>query len=202
MVITMSNKFWLIQRGKIRPTFEDATEFLSGRKDALVDPAYMGAAEFEWGAIPKAFVRLMDMMSKYEDNLVQVIQATDLKNIQGKTIWLVCDPARREVVISAIKDYIENPYPLKEYSHLPEHFQKEQGRFRSYALEQTDFWWCIDRCRDYQSEEFVGDWIAFIGERGVPAKLTQILNNDLRNWWMAFDEATRAQKLKDAHRYP
>ena len=200
MVITMSNKFWLIQRGKIRPTFEPATEFLSGRQDAMVNPAYMGASEFEWGAIPNAYVRLLAMMSEYKDDLQQVIQVTDLKNVKDKTLWLVCDPARREKILDAIKEYIQNPYGLKEYSHLSEHFSPEKVSYRSWALKETDFWWCIDRVSCMHPDDFYGDWVAFIGGPARAAKLSQIFEKDLRTSWLSLDEATRVEKLNKASR--
>ena len=47
-------KFYLIQRG----TFKTTGEKLTGT-NGVVNLDYMGSAEFEWGAIPKAYRRLL-----------------------------------------------------------------------------------------------------------------------------------------------
>lgn len=54
----MGKHFWLIQRGSFR-ALETAKKFLGGSFEHLIDPDYMGAAEFEWGAIPRAYRRIM-----------------------------------------------------------------------------------------------------------------------------------------------
>lgn len=54
----MGKHFWLIQRGSFRD-LKSATKFLGGSPTHLINPDYMGAAEFEWGAIPRAYRRIM-----------------------------------------------------------------------------------------------------------------------------------------------
>ena len=77
-------KFYLIQRGTIRVNPQEKIRFLSGRDDALIDPDYMGSAEFEWGAIPRAYVRVLNRYHEYS------IHDTGLKTVQGKTLYLFC----------------------------------------------------------------------------------------------------------------
>ena len=53
-------KFYLIQRGK----FNKDGNGLTGR-DGVVDLDYMGSAEFEFGAIPRSFRRIMHDFDSY-----------------------------------------------------------------------------------------------------------------------------------------
>ena len=43
----MKDTFWLIQRGKFRNNLDSALAFFGSSDSHLIDPDYMGAAEFE-----------------------------------------------------------------------------------------------------------------------------------------------------------
>ena len=82
----MKNKFWLIQRGKFNNNIDTATSFLGGRSECLIDPDYMGAAEFEWGAIPKAYRRILGQYDQYS------LHVTDLVTTGGVPFCLILKP--------------------------------------------------------------------------------------------------------------
>ena len=81
----MSNKhFYLIQRGTFNKNLEQATEFLGCSSKHLIDPDYMGSAEFEFGAIPRAFRRIIHKYSEYK------LHITDIKTVGGVPFCLYC----------------------------------------------------------------------------------------------------------------
>lgn len=178
----MKNKFWLIQRGKFNDLAK-ATKFLGGSQEHLIDPDYMGAAEFEWGAIPKAYRRIMGQFDKYS------LHVTDLVTIGGVPFCLYCRDDRYAEIIEAIKLYLKEDYQLKEWTNMHAHFTEPAGEWekdhRKWQL-QTNFWWCIDvspiECK-HTWDNPVGDWIAFTGAADRQNAFKQVIQSDYDNWW-------------------
>ena len=73
---------------------------------------YMGSSEFEWGAIPKAFRRLMYHFSEYE------VFNTGIYTPENDELMVFCKKSCSTEVIQSIRQYIDKPYHLKEYSEL------------------------------------------------------------------------------------
>lgn len=178
----MKNKFWLIQRGKFNDLAK-ATKFLGGSQEHLIDPDYMGAAEFEWGAIPKAYRRIMGQFDKYS------LHVTDLVTIGGVPFCLYCRDDRYAEIIEAIKLYLKEDYQLKEWTNMHAHFTEPAGEWekdhRKWQL-QTNFWWCIDatpiKC-EHEWDNPVGDWIAFTGAADRQNAFKRVIQSDYDNWW-------------------
>lgn len=96
----MGKHFWLIQRGSFRD-LKSATKFLGGSYEHLIDPDYMGSAEFEWGAIPRAYRRIMGQYDKYS------LHVTDLVTTGGVPFCLYCMDGKYEQILVEIKVYLK-----------------------------------------------------------------------------------------------
>ena len=189
--IMIRKQFYLIQRGKIREDPSSKTEFLSGRSQSLIDPDYMGAAEFEFGAIPASYIRIRSKGFNY------ILFDTGYYTVTGKKFYIYCDKNHYEEILEEIKRMVNSKdyYLLKEYAHMKEHFQwfsykdsEWKKRDHNYAIENTDFWWCIDR----NEEEYnIGDWFAFVtSDKEFVDKFCEIMKKDIE----AFENMTEEEK--------
>ena len=172
--------FWLIQRG----TFRETGKFLTG-KDGIVSLHYMGSSEFEWGAIPKAFRRLMYHFSEYE------VFNTGIYTPENDELMVFCKKSCSTEVIQSIRQYIDKPYHPKEYSEL-EKVPKAKKEDTSYDGRRSNFWWCID-IKSY------GDWMAFLQPHSE--KLLEAVKNDYQEWWLAKSPEEREEEYKKSLRW-
>lgn len=179
----MKQYFYLIQRGTFAKDLngEFTGLFGSPTRGRLIDPDYMGSAEFEWNAIPNAYRRLMYHYEEYK------LHVTDLVTVRGVPFCIFCKDKDYPTILQAIKDYIKEPYPLKEYSALREHFVDT----KTIQPLRTNFWWCIDR-------KNIGNWIAFTGATDRQNKFMSVIDNDYKNWYLNMDKQTREEEYKKA----
>lgn len=186
------NKFYLIQRGSFNKDFKSATEFFGGRSSHLINGDYMGSAEFEWGAIPKAYRRIMYNFNKYS------LHITDLVTVRGVPFCLFCNDMYYEEILNEIKEFIEKPYRLKEHSNLDAHFSEVKHshdfNYWKYKL-KTNFWWCIDIATE---QHLFGDWIAFIGATDRQKAFSNIIRKDYDTWWMDLSEEERKHQYQNS----
>lgn len=207
----MREHFYLIQRGSIRENFLEKERFLSGRQDALIDPDYMGSAEFEWGAIPKAYIRIRYMLEEYE------LYDTGWFTTAGKKMFLFCNKKYHDNVVEELKRYVKEHYQLKEFSSMPEQFEfihltgdksvdawhKRDAEFH----QKTDFWWCIDINDDDpnypQLNYLIGDWMAWV----IKPDQAEAFNNKIMSIFKADAEELMTREdldelIKKAKHYP
>ena len=172
----MENRFWLIQRGKMS---KDGGPSLFGR-DGVVDLDYMGSAEFEFGAIPYAFWRMMYNFEEYciFDSGVEVVGNRKLL-VWGKK-------SNQDKIAEAIRNFVHEPYHLKEYSNL-EQLVKVADITKPWTICYTRFWWCIDR-DDY------GDWMACLEED--VENVYSAIQHDYHSWWLTKPEEEREEMYK------
>lgn len=168
------NKMYLIQRGKFNPEKEFAG--LTGR-NGLIDLDYMGSAEFEFGAIPYAYRRIMGYFDNYS------LFDTGMKTVKGVPFKIFCKTYNQKEILTMIQSYIENPYHLKEYSALEFHF-KDSAVFMSRRA-NTNFWWDIKH-----------DWIAFIGAADRDKLFISCIEKDYNEWWLKKSKEDREEELK------
>lgn len=172
-------KFYLIQRGQ----FNCDGECLTGR-NGVVDLDYMGSVEFELGAIPKSFRRIMHDFDKY------IYTPTGIYTKENNELVLFSNQASTDEVLEGLVSFINNPYHLKEYSELekiPNSSIEDTGSKRLI----TNFWWCI---------EFNKDWMAFLNSNR--ALFEKGINNDYNNWWLQKPEEEREQEyVKSLRRF-
>ncbi len=186
----MSKHFWLIQRGSFH-NLESATKFLGNSPQHLISLDYMGAAEFEWGAIPKAYRRIMGQYDKYN------LHITDLITSNGVPFCLYCMNSRYTQTLEEIKAYLKKPYRTKERTDIDTHFTTKclfEIDYYKYQL-RTNFWWCIDIAK-YNDD--VGDWIAFVGTTDRQNAFKRVINSDYTNWWMKKPKEDREQDIIDS----
>lgn len=195
----MDNKFWLIQRGKFNNNLETATSFLGGRSECLIHPDYMGVAEFEWGAVPRAYRRIHGQFDKYS------LHITDLITSGGVPFCLYCRDDRYEIILEAIKKYLEKDYKLKEWTNMGVHFKptstEEVIREHQKWQRKTNFWWCIDVASQNADSKFsnlIGDWIAFTGATDRQKAFIRVLNSEHTEWWMEKPESEREEEFQKA----
>lgn len=191
----MNDRFWLIQRGSFNDP-KTATEFLGGSAKHLINPDYMGSAEFEWGAIPKAYRRILGRYEQYE------LIKTDLKTVRDVPLYIFCRSECYSLIMEQIRKLLDynNNYPLKEYSSMQYHFTEKYSMYRGvkYML-RTNFWWCIDVAR---TNTDVGDWFAFLGATDRVNAIQRILDKDYKEFWMAKPEEERNKEFTDSFRAP
>ena len=178
----MKQSFYLIQRGTFAKDLNREFTGLAGASynGRLIDLDYMGAAEFEWGAIPNAYRRLMYHYEEYK------LHVTDLVTVRGVPFSIFCKDKDYPTILKAIKEYIENPYPLKEFPALREHFVDTTPRYLG-----INFWWCIDRTG-------IGNWMAFTGAADRLNKFMSIIDNDYKNRYLLTDKEIREEEYQKA----
>ena len=173
------SKFRLIQRGK----FRESGTTLTG-SNGVVNLDYMGSSEFEWGAIPKAYRRLMYHFSEYE------IIHTGIYTPEKDELLVFCKKKSAENVVQSIKEFISNPYHLKEYSQLELVPTSKKNDTSWWDHRYISFWWCID------INDCHGDWMAFLQSNSNLFK--KAVNNDYQNWWMKMTPEDREEEYKDS----
>ena len=140
-VITNSTKSikrpYLIQRGTMR----HGVVSISGI-DSIVSFDYMGAAEFEFGALPKALRAMLADLSQLGAH------ATDIRGANGE-VYAICSTSVKEEVIAI----------LKQLADSDQHFTlHERTDFKDALAGRStiNFWWDIEN-----------NWMAVIGPRGA-----------------------------------
>lgn len=131
---------WLIQRAK---TKTDKASQIVGI-DSLLSFDYMGAAEFEYGALPKALKALYPVL----DN-VQVYK-TEIKKHDGQGLFIICTPEQKDEVKSWVEAEVRGVYHrLKEGTSMERALKNEK-----YA--DFNVWWDIEN-----------NWFAVFGKQNA-----------------------------------
>jgi hypothetical protein len=109
--------------------------------DQIWDIDYMGAAEFEFGELPKCLTRMIkakDNLERFEVTLTSSeIRKDNWRPVAGritkKTVYVIAPKHLKEDVIATIKDLAKDKVRLKEYSMfhtalLKEHFVNDRDK--------------------------------------------------------------------------
>lgn len=171
-------KLWLIQRG----TFLEQGKYLTGT-DGVVKLDYMGSAQFEWHAIPKAYRRLMYNFSEYE------VFHTGIYTPENDELMVFCKKECKEEILQSIRSFIEKPYHLQEYSELEKIPKVKKG---DEFGRRTNFWWCID-IKPH------GDWMAFLEPQ--LNLFMEAVKNDQNDWWLKKKKREREKEYKQSLRW-
>ncbi len=157
MPTTKTFRPYLIQRGKFKTMMSGD---LNALKD-LLDLAYMGSSEFEWGAIPKG---LQSMCNSLDTKAIIPIEG--LKHKDGRQMHLICNTELSDQLAQFVKAEVAGGYEyhLKESTYLDSVFLTDKKEM-FYGLGQSvDFWWDIEH-----------DWMLTLGKH--PAELVvEVLN--------------------------
>lgn len=183
---------YLIQRGHFRKemvnNLERCDSFLSGRSTSLIDPDYMGSAEFEWGAIPASYTRIMSNFNEYQN----FIGKFHVQN--GFPINVFCKKDSICEINYDIRDYLKgndpqniSTYPLKEHISLANKFY---GFNPGYGINDDNFWWDIE-----------GDFFIYIGVPDRQEAIEYVLKQDYTDWWMKLNNETKQKRIKRANNF-
>ncbi len=121
-------KPYLIQRARF---CTDPTERDKGL-DRLLNFDYMGSAEFEWGALPKALERMRSSLGSYR------MYDYAFKNSPDKLVTVYCRSGQEDIINGYIEELSENKIRLKERCDLS-YYIKGDNHYRN-----NDFWWDIE----------------------------------------------------------
>ncbi len=114
---------YLIQRGK----FENR-DFKKGI-DSIISLDYMGAAEFEFGAIPESLAKIRKSVNEYVYLDVPV---------KDKVITVFCKESQKSEVKTYLMSLADNNMLLKSYSDFNNYIKP------TYSKSSTDFWWDLE----------------------------------------------------------
>jgi hypothetical protein len=140
--------------------------------DSILSGDYMGSAEFEYGAIPKAAEFATTYLPEYK------VVETEYKNLEGKHLFLLTPEGLQEKVVQALtsltKEYGSNGRTTLEYVGLEMAIRgKVEGAFAGGVGYKTpDVWWDIEN-----------GWFATFGKPNI--KLIQLALTRLREKWLA-----------------
>ena len=171
-------KFYLIQTADWafninEPNFKPTNLFFDKERTSRIFTFnYMGSAEFEFGAVPKALLAIAKEKDEYQ------LVKTDLHNHCDTPFYLYCKKDKLNETLDALKSYLENPYHLKEYSGLTDAFRtKEQiNKFRDadgslapcFQLGSQHFWFDIQNL-----------WMGFFGATREVNWFNELINPTL-----------------------
>jgi len=114
---------YLVQRAK--------KETRSGKKgiDSIIHLDYMGASEFEWGALPKSLKQIRADLSNYIYFDV---------TIKSKTVTVFCQKSLKNEVEEYLLSLISREMRTHEYTAIPDYFND------GYHKDTIDFWWDVE----------------------------------------------------------
>jgi hypothetical protein len=137
---------WLIQR--MQKSYLDFQSIIRGfgrdggnesRKliKTFVQFDYMGSAEFEFGALPKAF-------DEMEKGIKQYAQFQFKLGPGGKhTIYVICKTVDKQEVIKFIQDEFEKPHHMQEWTYFRESLGEGDPKYISEYKQYTLGWFDI-----------------------------------------------------------
>lgn len=125
---------YLIQRGDFRERSEKTGI------DRIITWDYMGSAEFEWGALPKAYGYIMENYSKYGMYI-----ENDMANVNGVPLCIFCKESEYAVVKATLDAYRKKPCILKEYISFEREYEAPyQHPVPGYDVIRDHFWFDIE----------------------------------------------------------
>lgn len=123
------NECRLVQSGVFKSNIKEIT----GR-NSIVDLNYMGAAEFEWGALPRSTQRMLTNIDFYD-----VFTFPQYVNAKGEPLMVYAPKMFIEHISGIVEDLAtgKNEH-LKERCTLPEYLKEKR------ICHHTDFWWDVE----------------------------------------------------------
>jgi hypothetical protein len=140
------NDPYLIQRGTMK-------KGMAVGMDSFVDYDYMGAAEFECGALGEALRRLLEKLD--------VLRAfpTGLNAPKGSEVWFVAPEENADAVRGVLLKLAEGDHKhffLKEHSEFRDAIHGRIAIRGGIEYPTTNFWWDIEN-----------DWVAVLGSENA-----------------------------------
>lgn len=147
--IKMDNEIrpYLIQSGCFLDVKNECIENL----DSLVDLKYMGASEFEWGALPKNLAKIRNNIESYD------FYTTDIVAPNGNRMRIYCKKDSINQVVEAVYTLIDGSAKTHEYCSLRDYMNPKCCDMQSLLspkrycdladigkLSYDNFWWDIE----------------------------------------------------------
>ena len=126
-------RMWLVQRGDFKER-EEKTGI-----DRLITWDYMGSAEFEWGALPRAYKYIIDNKSQY-----QMYVMKNMANRNGVPLCIFCKRDEHKKIIATLDEFRKKPYGLKEYISFAEEYKTPRYPIPGYDVIHDHFWFDIE----------------------------------------------------------
>jgi hypothetical protein len=196
-------KFYLVARGKINPKFvktpDNCQSLISST--GLIDTDYMGSAEFEFGAIPKFYRRIMQRIEADNSSyaVIDLQDAIGLKTYNDQPFWAYVYMPTVIDFLEAIKSYTDDllsrdkvrEWHLKEWTGIEYHLRNDGDYTKSMA--RHNVWYSIDDITKTRT----GDWFLTFGKQEVPYAIGKIIMKDYKNWWLNLSEEDRKKNYSD-----
>lgn len=114
--------------------------------DKVINWDYMGSAEFECGALPRAWRYILDHIDDY--NLFKF----DRRTVKGDIVYIFCDGSNLDSITKALHDYLDDhengdhiyKYRLKESISFDALFFDKKDEF--FGPRGDDLWFDIEGC--------------------------------------------------------
>jgi hypothetical protein len=124
-------KTYLIQRGTIK------NQELKIGIDSIIEFDYMGASEYEWGALPNSLKRIRNHINEYTYLDVPLF---------GKCVSVFCNNEQKAEVMEYLKELANGEMHTKLGSYFDQYIKPSKYGLewqREYPL-KTNFWWDIE----------------------------------------------------------
>lgn len=135
-------KSWLIQRGTFK-TKDTRTKRIDGI-DSLISFDYMGSAEFEWGALPKALNRMIENWNDY------IVVGTGIRDKRKRELFILCNKNKEQETIECVTHVSKNAYGYKEWCDMGWALGTVESKLFD-PRNHNEFWWDIQN-----------DWMACV----------------------------------------
>lgn len=154
---------FIVQRARFNKDFRKATTY-----EELVDFDYMGAAEYEFGALPFSNARINDNADEYELFIID-----ELKSSTGVPLNLYCRRDEKDKIVEDLMTFVKrnDPNQVSTY-HLKARINFAHmyyGFVWSIAPETDNFWW-----------DLRGDYIFFYGAADRKNAFLQVVANAIK----------------------
>ena len=186
------NQMYIVQRCTFAKNLSEVKKF-TGRDSALLSLDYMGAAEYEYGAVPGSFARIMAGMDDAAYDIQELkFNGVPVKTTRGVPVWVF----GKSVQIPDI--YKELELFIKEYEPklIPQYRLHEWISF-PYIINVPDSelfngsdncWW-----------DLRNDFIWFLGAIDRKNAFMQCINNEHEYWWKNLSEEDRKERIEKSH---
>jgi hypothetical protein len=163
--------FWLIQRGHFKDTKKSDIDGI----DSLVSFDYMGAAEFEYGALPKALKETIGKLDELQIKVLKNAADVEMPKLHAKNgaqVFVISTPEQyAEVCQFVIDELSDKRHRLKEWTSMAEAIAPDPRKKPSYNC-TLDFWWDI-----------VNNWFVVIGKANAENVLLALQKVKEKKGW-------------------
>jgi hypothetical protein len=188
-------KLYLIQRGTFKENI--SKDIVLCQLGNIVNWDYMGAAEFEFGAMSKAYTRILKDLDKYD------FFFTDKKSLtNNKRLVLFCRKDRYDKVMEELELYIKEGYQLKEFSGIREHFSTNVCQFNLDFSQRFNFWWSYNVTFDEKNPELLGDFIMYLdSDDNEKTDMIKKSFDALKDYWNSLSKDEKEKRISRCNNY-